>query len=106
MMTTPPNRLVPGLAFAAIFAGIGAQAGYLSTHLLHPSQLRAAHLLFVPLFGLAIWYVRHIWRYGVHKDPVRRVTALPPRLQAVLFGCCLALGLLAGAALVHIAHLT
>ncbi len=105
MVVTPPNRLVPGLAFAAVFAGIGADVGYLGAHLLHPARFHATHLLFLPLFGAALWYVRQIWCHGVHRDPVKGLTALPPRLQAVIFAFCLALGLLAGVALVHIARL-
>lgn len=105
MVVTPPNRLVSGLAFAALFAGVGAEMGYLGAQLLHPAQLHHAHLLFLPAFGAAVWYVRQIWCHGVHTDPVKRLTALPPRLQAVLFACCLALGVLAGAALVQAVRL-
>ena len=99
-MVVVPTRLVPGTLLGAAFACVGLETGLLTSALLHARVAIPTHWACLPLFAVALLYVRHIWREGVHKHPVRRITALPPRLQAVIFSMCLVIGLGAGAMLV------
>lgn len=98
-MAVLPTRLFPGTLLAAVFACIGLETGLLVAALKHQGTLIPTHWACLPLFALALMYVRHIWRDGAHKHPVRCITALSPRSQAVIFGLCLGIGLSAGAAL-------
>jgi hypothetical protein len=97
-----PTRIISGAVFASVFTGIGLGVGYACANLLHTNKAQLAHLVSLPLFIGAVWYVRQVWRFGSHSDPDSRITALPPRLQAVIFGGCLGLGLVLGAAISHL----
>lgn len=99
-MAVIPTRLVPGTLLAAAFGCIGLETGLLMSMLFPSRAAIPTHWACLPLFALALLYVRHVWRDGVHRHPVRRITALPPRLQAVIFSLCLVTGLGAGAMLV------
>ncbi len=99
-MAVLPTRLVPGALLAAAFICVGAETGLLISALLHTRTAIPTHWACLPMFALALLYVRHIWRDGVHTHPVRRISALPPRLQAVIFGLCLGIGLSTGAVIV------
>ncbi len=99
-MAVIPTRLVPGTFLALAFACVGIETGLLTSALVHARPSLPTHWACLPVFALAILYVRYVWRDGVHKHPVRRITALPPRLQALIFALCLGLGLGAGALMV------
>ena len=98
-MAVLPTRLLPGIVLAAAFACIGLETGLLVSALRHQGAMVPTHWFCLPLFALALLYVRHIWRDGAHRHPVRCITALSPRSQAVIFGLCLGIGLSAGAIL-------
>lgn len=98
-MAVLPTRLVPGLILAAAFGCIGLETGWLVAALRSQSAVIPSQWCALPLFALALFYVRYIWRDGAHRHPVRCITALSPRSQAVIFGMCLGIGLSAGAIL-------
>jgi hypothetical protein len=100
MVAILPTRLIPGAILGAFFACIGIETGLLTSALLRSHTLLPTHWLCIPLFGLALLYVRRIWHHGRHQHPVRGITALSPRLQAVIFGSCLGMGLGTGAVIV------
>ncbi len=84
---------------AAVLASIGLETGLLMAAIRHQATLIPAHWACLPFFALALWYVRYVWRDGAHRHPVRCITALSPRSQAVIFGLCLGIGLSTGAIL-------
>jgi hypothetical protein len=96
-MAVLPTRLVPGAIMGAAFACVGLETGLLNAVFLRGHAAIPTHWICGPLFALALFYVRHIWRDGAHTHPVRCITALSPRLQAVIFTLCLATGFTAGA---------
>ena len=102
-MALLPTRFAPGALLAAAFACIGLQTGLLVCAFLHAQTSIPTHWACLPLFAIALLYVRLIWRDGEHKHPVRCITALPPRLQAVIFGSCLGIGLGTGAIIALVA---
>ncbi len=96
-MVLLPTRLVPGALLGGTFACVGLETGMLAAALRHQGTLLPTHWAFLPFFALALLYVRHIWRDGAHRHPVRCITALSPRSQAVIFSLCLGIGLSTGA---------
>ncbi len=95
-MAVIPTRLVPGAFLALLFVCLGLETGLLIAALRHEGPLIPTHWSCLLLFALALLYLRHVWRDGAHRHPVRCITALSPRLQAVIFGLCLGIGLSAG----------
>lgn len=97
MVAILPTRFVPGALLAGAFSCIGVETGLLTSALLDSHQVVLTHWAALPLFALALLYARKIWRDGFHVHPIRRITALSPRSQAVIFVVCLGIGLSAGA---------
>ena len=96
-MVLLPTRLVPGALLGAAFACVGLETGLLTAALQHQGPLLPTHWACLPIFAVALLYVRFIWRDGAHRHPVRCITALSPRSQAVIFSLCLGIGLSTGA---------
>jgi hypothetical protein len=97
MVALLPTRFVPGLLLGAAFACVGIETGLLVSALLHKPTAVPTHWVALPVFAIALIYVRKIWRDGFHQHPIRRITALSPRSQAIIFVVCLGIGLSAGA---------
>jgi len=93
LMAVLPTRLIPGAFLALVFTCVGLETGLLISAFIHASTAIPTHWACLPLFALALFYLRHTWRAGVHTHPVRRISALPPRLQVLIFTLCLVIGL-------------
>src|SRR5512141_662679 len=104
MVAVLPTRFVPGAILAAAFACVGIETGLLLSGIVRPEPLLPTHWACVPLFALAWVYVRKIWCEGHHRHPIRRITALSPRSQALIFALCLGIGLSTGALLTFATH--
>lgn len=99
-----PIRMFPGVLLAALFIFIGVGTGTtLYTAAFNAHALHIPHLILLPVFVVAIFYLFQAWRgqTQVH-DLVSEISAVSSRLLAVLFGACLIVGLACGALLGYV----
>jgi hypothetical protein len=96
------NRAIPGITVGvfATFIGIGS-AFVTLVPFFNPKKFQQVHLLFIPAFIFAVWYVRHLWRKGVSVDTASYVMEMPPRLLAMILGGCLLSGVIIGGLLAY-----
>ena len=88
--------MMPGAVLGTVFIAVGMEVGFGFPMIFHSGRERTVQLACLALFCICAWYVRRIWRDGAHLDPVSRISAVSPRLQAVIFGACLGVGLVVG----------
>jgi len=102
MLVIIPTRIIPGVLAAACFSSVGIGSGFAAAvPFLQPGKFRVAHLIFLPVLLVALLFIRNLWRHHESTDAASEITAVSPRLLAVIFCLCLAVGISAGVMMVY-----
>jgi hypothetical protein len=106
MLIIIPTRIFPGIILGSFFIFAGTGAGFAGfTTIFNFHTLRIFHLVFLPVFALAVLYVCQAWRGKTQEhDVVSDVAFMSPRLLAVLLGVCLICGLVCGVLVGYISN--
>ncbi len=102
MLVVIPTRIIPGVILAALFCFVGIGTGFgAATAFVHSAHFRWPHLICMPLFALAVLYIRGAWRGESEAEAVGEAVALSPKIMAVMFSLCLLVGLGTGIMIVY-----
>jgi hypothetical protein len=103
MILIIPTRIFPALIAGSVFCFVGIGTGYVATvPFMQPGHLKWVHLIFVPVFACCVHFIWKLWGANNSSSAAAQITAVSPRILAVLASACIIVGLCVGGLVAYI----